>query len=101
MNFSAANLAAMLQPPMGQLVNIDDGSLAGLEVYGKFTAPQVIENEFTGSVEMSEPALKVATADVEDIIERGVRLRTGGKDYTVKRYDARVSGFTVLWLEDL
>ena len=103
MQYTAAQINAMLQPPMGQAANIDDGSLTGLDLYCKFVNPQQVVAEYGVAVEMTEPSVKVSTTVVADLVTRGLRDRrvvTGGKDYTIKTVDQRNSGFTVLMLKD-
>ena len=102
MPFTDAQARFMLQQ-IGQSAVIDDGSLAGLDLYCKFTDPQSIVSEFSASVEMTEPQAKVATADVENLIItglRGLKFTTNGTAYLVRTYEQFSSGFTVLMLKD-
>jgi len=103
MLFTDAQADSMLEMT-GQEATIDDGSLAGLTLWCKFTDPQRIVSEFSAAVEMTEPQAKVRTSAIEDLITtglRGLRFYTGGNDYRVKTYEIRNSGFTILILEDV
>ena len=49
---------------------------------------------------MSAPSAKIRTSAVATFLARGLRFRTGNKDYKIKAFYSRTSGFTILDLED-
>lgn len=100
MTFTDTDIDAMLAG-IGQTATIDDGSVKGLDIYCKFVDPENIVTEFGQSIEATDPAVKVRRTAVEGFLDRGLRLTTGGKDYTVKKYFHRTSGFSFLALEDV
>ncbi len=104
MIYSDAQLDAMLKAT-GQTANIDDGSLPGLDLWCKLLGPQQILSEYSMSVQLTDPSVKVRTSAIQHLVDsyngiRGRRFFTGNKDYKVKMHDIRRSGFTILSLED-
>jgi hypothetical protein len=102
--FTDAQLDAMLKRT-GTTATIDDGSLAGLEIYAKLLDPQTILEEYGGGVELTDPRCKVRTTAINEMADsnaslRGLAITIDGDDYSVKKADKRRSGFTILSLED-
>lgn len=104
MKFTDAAIDAMLQAT-GEQIILEDGTLPGLSLWGKRLDPQTMVGEFDMRVELTDPSCKVRTSAIIDLINapgglRGKRVVFDDGDYTVKTFDVRRSGLTVLSLEE-